>query len=49
MTKELENIGKTWGEAELGLTTESGGELWRKPYASTGAKLSKYEIADQYF
>ena len=34
--KELENIGKTWGDAERFKRTVFGGELWWKPYTSRG-------------
>ena len=41
MTKDLENMGRTWGEAKLIATTKLGGKLWWKPYASRGAKRIK--------
>ena len=34
--KELENIGKTWGDVERFKRTVFGGELWWKPYTSRG-------------
>ena len=41
VSKELENIGRTWGEAKLLANNKIRWKLWWKPYASRGAKRIK--------